>query len=150
EQQQRVLNTSIGKIGAKLTQWGPKFQEIGRSMQSVGRSMSLYVTAPVVAGFGAAVKKSIDFDDSMRKVKATSGATSGEFQQLRDKALEMGAKTKFSASQSAEALNYMALAGWDRTESITGHDGHMHIASASGDECGGVSDNCTDRLTAFA
>ncbi|EHT6219545.1 phage tail tape measure protein [Staphylococcus pseudintermedius] len=149
EQQQRVLNTSMGKIGAKLTQWGPKFQEIGRSMQSVGRSMSLYVTAPVVAGFGAAVKKSIDFDDSMRKVKATSGATSGEFQQLRDKALEMGAKTKFSASQSAEALNYMALAGWDTKEMMSGIDGVMQLAAASGEDLGAVSDIVTDSLTAF-
>ncbi|EGQ0302281.1 phage tail tape measure protein [Staphylococcus pseudintermedius] len=149
ETQQRALNTSMGKLGAKLSSWGPKLQEIGRNMQSIGRSMSLYVTAPVVAGFGAAVKKSIDFDDSMRKVKATSGATSGEFQQLRDKALEMGAKTKFSASQSAEALNYMALAGWDTKEMMTGIDGVMQLAAASGEGLGSVSDIVTDSLTAF-
>lgn len=149
ETQQRALNTSMGKLGAKLSNWGPKLQEIGRNMQSIGRSMSLYVTAPVVAGFGAAVKKSIDFDDSMRKVKATSGATSGEFQQLRDKALEMGAKTKFSASQSAEALNYMALAGWDTKEMMTGIDGVMQLAAASGEDLGAVSDIVTDSLTAF-
>lgn len=149
ETQQRALNTSMGKLGAKLSSWGPKLQEIGRNMQSIGRSMSLYVTAPVVAGFGAAVKKSIDFDDSMRKVKATSGATSGEFQQLRDKALEMGAKTKFSASQSAEALNYMALAGWDTKEMMTGIDGVMQLAAASGEDLGSVSDIVTDSLTAF-
>ncbi|PPD61392.1 phage tail tape measure protein [Staphylococcus pseudintermedius] len=149
ETQQRALNTSMGKLGAKLSSWGPKFQEIGRNMQSIGRSMSLYFTAPVVAGFGAAVKKSIDFDDSMRKVKATSGATSGEFQQLRDKALEMGAKTKFSASQSAEALNYMALAGWDTKEMMTGIDGVMQLAAASGEDLGSVSDIVTDSLTAF-
>ncbi|EJD8534820.1 phage tail tape measure protein [Staphylococcus pseudintermedius] len=149
ETQQRALNTSMGNLGAKLSSWGPKLQEIGRNMQSIGRSMSLYVTAPVVAGFGAAVKKSIDFDDSMRKVKATSGATSGEFQQLRDKALEMGAKTKFSASQSAEALNYMALAGWDTKEMMTGIDGVMQLAAASGEDLGSVSDIVTDSLTAF-
>ncbi|EGQ3692775.1 phage tail tape measure protein [Staphylococcus pseudintermedius] len=149
ETQQRALNTSMGKLGAKLSSWGPKLQEIGRNMQSIGRSMSLYVTASVVAGFGAAVKKSIDFDDSMRKVKATSGATSGEFQQLRDKALEMGAKTKFSASQSAEALNYMALAGWDTKEMMTGIDGVMQLAAASGEDLGSVSDIVTDSLTAF-
>ncbi|EJD5757477.1 phage tail tape measure protein [Staphylococcus pseudintermedius] len=149
ETQQRALNTSMGKLGAKLSSWGPKLQEIGRNMQSIGRSMSLYVTAPVVAGFSAAVKKSIDFDDSMRKVKATSGATSGEFQQLRDKALEMGAKTKFSASQSAEALNYMALAGWDTKEMMTGIDGVMQLAAASGEDLGSVSDIVTDSLTAF-
>ncbi|MFO3691179.1 phage tail tape measure protein [Staphylococcus felis] len=149
EQQQRVLNTSMGKIGSKLTQWGPKFQEVGRSMQSVGRSMSLYVTAPVVAGFGAAVKKSIDFDDSMRKVKAISGATGDEFQQLRDKALELGAKTKFSASQSAEALKYMSLAGWDTKDMLSGIDGVMQLAAASGEDLGAVSDIVTDSLTAF-
>ncbi|EGQ3864229.1 phage tail tape measure protein [Staphylococcus pseudintermedius] len=149
ETQQRALNTSMGKLGAKLSSWGPKLQEIGRNMQSIGRSMSLYVTAPVVAGFGAAVKKSIDFDDSMRKVKATSGATSGEFQQLRDKALEMGAKTKFSASQSAEALQYMSLAGWDTKDMLNGIDGVMQLAAASGEDLGAVSDIVTDSLTAF-
>ncbi|REA70083.1 phage tail tape measure protein [Staphylococcus pseudintermedius] len=149
ETQQRALNTSMGKLGAKLSSWGPKLQEIGRNMQSIGRSMSLYVTAPVVAGFGAAVKKSIDFDDSMRKVKATSGATSGEFQQLRDKALEMGAKTKFSASQSAEALQYMSLAGWDTKDMLNGIDGVMQLAAASGEDLGSVSDIVTDSLTAF-
>ncbi|PNZ27382.1 phage tail tape measure protein [Staphylococcus rostri] len=149
EQQQRVLSTSVGKVGQKFSEWGPKLQEIGQKMQSVGRSMSTYITAPVVAGFGAAVKKSIDFDDSMRKVKATSGATGQEFQQLRDKALEMGAKTKFSASQSAEALNYMALAGWDSKEMMSGIDGVMQLAAASGEDLGQVSDIVTDSLTAF-
>lgn len=111
--------------------------------------MSMYVSAPIVAGFGAAVKKSIDFDDSMRKVKATSGATGSEFQQLRDKALEMGAKTKFSASESADALNYMALAGWDTKDMLGGIDGVMQLAAASGEDLGQVSDIVTDSLTAF-
>ncbi|AKS69301.1 hypothetical protein NP71_06955 [Staphylococcus schleiferi] len=149
ETQQRALNTTMGKIGSKFSQWGPKLQDIGKKMQAVGKSMTLHVTAPVAAGFGLAAKKSIDFDDSMRKVKATSGATSGEFQQLRDKALEMGAKTKFSASQSAEALNYMALAGWDTKDMLNGIDGVMQLAAASGEDLGAVSDIVTDSLTAF-
>lgn len=149
ERQQQVLNTTMGKIGNKFSELGPRLQEIGSKMQSVGRSMSMYVTAPVVAGFGLAVKKSIDFDDSMRKVKATSGATGNEFQQLRDKALEMGAKTKFSASESADALNYMALAGWDTKDMLGGIDGVMQLAAASGEDLGQVSDIVTDSLTAF-
>lgn len=149
ERQQQAMNTTMGKIGSKFSEIGPKFQEIGQKMQSVGRSMSMYVTAPIVAGFGAAAKKSIDFDDSMRKVKATSGATGSEFQQLRDKALEMGAKTKFSASESAEALNYMALAGWDTKDMLGGIDGVMQLAAASGEDLGQVSDIVTDSLTAF-
>ncbi|PTG56153.1 phage tail tape measure protein [Staphylococcus chromogenes] len=149
ERQQQVLNTTMGKIGNKFSELGPRLQEIGGKMQSVGRNMSMYVSAPIVAGFGAAVKKSIDFDDSMRKVKATSGATGSEFQQLRDKAIEMGAKTKFSASESADALNYMALAGWDTKDMLGGIDGVMQLAAASGEDLGQVSDIVTDSLTAF-
>ncbi|PTF96868.1 phage tail tape measure protein [Staphylococcus chromogenes] len=149
ERQQQTLNTTMGKIGNKFSELGPRLQEIGSKMQSVGRNMSMYVSAPIVAGFGAAVKKSIDFDDSMRKVKATSGATGSEFQQLRDKALEMGAKTKFSASESADALNYMALAGWDTKDMLGGIDGVMQLAAASGEDLGQVSDIVTDSLTAF-
>ncbi|REI32721.1 phage tail tape measure protein [Staphylococcus felis] len=145
----RVSNSSFGRLGQKFTDIGPKLKSVGESMKSVGRSMSMYVTAPVVAGFGLAAKKSIDFDDSMRKVKATSGATGKEFNLLRDKALEMGAKTKFSASESAEALNYMALAGWDTKEMMTGIDGVMQLAAASGEDLAQVSDIVTDGLSAF-
>ncbi|MBA8761712.1 phage tail tape measure protein [Staphylococcus coagulans] len=145
----RVSNSSFGRLGQKFTDVGPKLKSVGESMKSVGRSMSMYVTAPVVAGFGLAAKKSIDFDDSMRKVKATSGATGKEFNLLRDKALEMGAKTKFSASESADALNYMALAGWDTKEMMSGIDGVMQLAAASGEDLGAVSDIVTDSLTAF-
>lgn len=145
----RVSNSSFGRLGKSFTEMGPKINKVGELMKSVGRSMSMYVTAPVVAGFGLAAKTSIDFDDSMRKVKATSGATGKEFNSLRDKALEMGAKTKFSASESADALNYMALAGWDSKEMMTGISGVMDLAAASGEDLGQVSDIVTDSLTAF-
>ncbi|MFO3694314.1 phage tail tape measure protein [Staphylococcus felis] len=145
----RVSNSSFGRLGQKFTDIGPKLKSVGESMKSVGRSMSMYITAPVVAGFGLAAKKSIDFDDSMRKVKATSGATGKEFNLLRDKALEMGAKTKFSASESADALNYMALAGWDTKEMMSGIDGVMQLAAASGEDLAQVSDIVTDGLSAF-
>ncbi|WP_214520670.1 phage tail tape measure protein [Staphylococcus pseudintermedius] len=145
----RVSNSSFGRLGQKFTDIGPKLTSVGESMKSVGRSMSMYVTAPVVAGFGLAAKKSIDFDDSMRKVKATSGATGKEFNLLRDKALEMGAKTKFSASESAEALQYMSLAGWDTKDMLNGIDSVMQLAAASGEDLGQVSDIVTDGLSAF-
>ncbi|MDN8988750.1 phage tail tape measure protein, partial [Staphylococcus aureus] len=90
-------NTAMGKLGTNFNNFGPKLQEIGNSMKNVGRNMTMYVTAPVVAGFAVAAKKGIEFDDSMRKVKATSGATGEEFEALKKKAREMGATTKFSA-----------------------------------------------------
>ena len=149
QREQKALNTAMGKLGTNFNNFGPKLQEIGNSMKNVGRNMTMYVTAPVVAGFGVAAKKGIEFDDSMRKVKATSGATGEEFEALKKKAREMGATTKFSASDSAEALNYMALAGWDSKQMMEGLSGVMDLAAASGEELGAVSDIVTDGLTAF-
>ncbi|HCZ5908163.1 TPA: phage tail tape measure protein [Staphylococcus aureus] len=149
QREQKALNTAMGKLGTNFNNFGPKLQEIGNSMKNVGRNITMYVTAPVVAGFAVAAKKGIEFDDSMRKVKATSGATGEEFEALKKKAREMGATTKFSASDSAEALNYMALAGWDSKQMMEGLSGVMDLAAASGEELGAVSDIVTDGLTAF-
>lgn len=144
-----VSKSSVGRLGQTFSVIGPKIKSVGDSMKSVGRNMSLHVTAPIVAGFGAAMKKSIDFDDTMRKVKATSGATGNEFNQLRTKALQMGRDTKFTASESAEAMNYMALAGWDTKDMLKGVGGVMNLAAASGEDLASVSDIVTDNLTAF-
>ena len=144
-----VSKSSVGRLGQTFSEIGPKIRSIGDSMKSVGRNMSLNVTAPIAAGFGAAMKKSIDFDDTMRKVKATSGATGDEFNQLRTKALQMGRDTKFTASESAEAMNYMALAGWDTKDMLKGVGGVMDLAAASGEDLASVSDIVTDNLTAF-
>ncbi|MBV5131925.1 phage tail tape measure protein [Staphylococcus epidermidis] len=144
-----VSKSSVGRLGQAFSEIGPKIKSIGDSMKSVGRNMSLHVTAPIAAGFGAAMKKSIDFDDTMRKVKATSGATGDEFNQLRIKALQMGRDTKFTASESAEAMNYMALAGWDTKDMLKGIGGVMDLAAASGEDLASVSDIVTDNLTAF-
>ena len=105
----RVSSSAFGKLGQQFTDLGPKFKEVGNQMKAVGRGMSTYVTAPVVAGFGLAAKKGIDFDDAMRKVQATSGASGKDLEKLKGKAREMGATTKFSASDAADGLNYMAL-----------------------------------------
>ncbi len=144
-----VSKSSVGRLGQTFAEIGPKIKSIGDSMKSVGRNMSMYVTAPITAGFGAAMKKSIDFDDTMRKVKATSGATGDEFNQLRTKALQMGRDTKFTASESAEAMNYMALAGWDTKDMLNGIGGVMNLAAVSGEDLASVSDIVTDNLTAF-
>lgn len=85
----------------------------------------------------------------MSKVQATSGASADDLEKLKEKALEMGASTKFSASESAEALNYMAMAGWKTEQMIGGIGGIMDLAAASGEDLAMVSDIVTDGLTAF-
>lgn len=89
------------------------------------------------------------FDSSMSKVAAISGATGDDFDFLTEKAQEMGAKTKFSASEAADAFTYMAMAGWKTDEMLDGIEGIMNLAAASGENLASVSDIVTDALTAF-
>ncbi|MDO5018810.1 MAG: phage tail tape measure protein, partial [Lagierella massiliensis] len=103
-----------------------------------------------VAGLGGvAIKTAADFDSGMSKVKAITGATGEDFDALKAKAREMGANTKFSASDAANAMNYMAMAGWKTKDMIGGIDGVMNLAAASGEDLATTSDIVTDALTAF-
>lgn len=103
-----------------------------------------------LTAFGAySLKAGASFDAGMSEVQAISGASGKDLEALRDKAKEMGATTKFSATQSAEALKYMAMAGWDSQSMLAGLPGVMNLAAASGEDLGLVSDIVTDSLTAF-
>ena len=85
----------------------------------------------------------------MSKVQAVSGASNEQLQRLSDKAKEMGATTKFSATEAADAMNYMAMAGWKTEDMLNGIDGIMNLAAASGEDLATTSDIVTDALTAF-
>lgn len=103
-----------------------------------------------IVGLGtAAVKVGSDFEASMSNVAAISGATGGDLDKLTAKAQEMGAKTKFSASESADAFSYMAMAGWKTEDMLGGIEGIMNLAAASGEDLATTSDIVTDALTAF-
>lgn len=97
----------------------------------------------------AAVKVGMNFEAEMSKVASISGATGDEFQKLIDKAKEMGSKTKFSATESAQAMEYMAMAGWKTQDMVDGLKGIMDLAAASGEDLALTSDIVTDALTAF-
>lgn len=143
------MPTSLQVVGNKMQEVGSKLQSVGDGMKAVGSTMTTKVTAPIVAGLGSAIKVTMDFDAQMSKVAAISGATGNDFDALRDKAIEMGDKTKFSASESAEAMEYMAMAGWKTEDMLNGISGVMSLAAASGEELGTTSDIVTDGLTAF-
>nr|DAO22357.1 MAG TPA: minor tail protein [Caudoviricetes sp.] len=97
----------------------------------------------------AAIKVGMTFEAEMSKVSAISGATGDELSSLTDKAKEMGAKTKFSATESAQAMEYMAMAGWKTADMLNGIEGIMNLAAASGENLATTSDIVTDALTAF-
>lgn len=90
-----------------------------------------------------------DFDSAMSKVQAVSGASAEDIEKLTAKAKEMGEITKFSATESAEALNYMAMAGWKTEDMLNGLEGIMNLAAASGSDLATTSDIVTDALTAM-
>ncbi len=105
--------------------------------------------AAITAMAGYAVKVGSSFEEGMSKVSAISGAAGGDLEKLTDKAKEMGAKTKFSATEAASAFEYMAMAGWKTEDMLSGIEGIMNLAAASGEDLAATSDIVTDALTAF-
>ena len=151
EQELRRLQEEAARTNttlAKISEVGGKLENAGNTIAGAGKKMMGVTT--VIGGLGtAAVKTAADFDTSMSKVAAVSGATGKDLEALRDKAREMGAKTKYSASEAAEAMNFMAMAGWKTEDMLSGIDGIMNLAAASGEDLATTSDIVTDALTAF-
>ena len=112
-------------------------------------SMQMAGAAGIGMGIYDTVKTYMDFEAQMKKVQAISGASGADFDALTAKAKEMGAATQFSATESAQALEYMAMAGWKTDDMLGGISGIMDLAAASGEDLGRVSDIVTDALTAF-
>ena len=133
---------------AKIDEVGGKFQAVGDRISDAGEKV-MPVSLAVIGLGTAAVKTAADFDTSMSKVAAVSGASAEELELLRAKAREMGASTKFSASEAADAMNYMAMAGWKTADMLDGIEGIMALAAASGEDLATTSDIVTDALTAF-
>ena len=126
-----------------------KLESIGKKgLKSLGVAVGAVTTSLTAMGTYA-LKVGSDFEAGMSKVQAISGATREEIDKLTEKAKEMGAKTKFSATESAEAFQYMAMAGWKTEDMLNGIEGIMNLAAASGENLAGVSDIVTDALTAF-
>ena len=144
QEQAATTSVTLEKIAAA----GDKFEKAGDSITNAGKQIS--VASAAVTGLGvAAVKTAADFDSAMANVAAISGATGDDLQALRDKAREMGEKTKFSASEAADAMSYMAMAGWKTGDMLSGIEGIMNLAAASGEDLATTSDIVTDALTAF-
>lgn len=139
----------FGSVSAQqIAAVGGKMQEFGGNIEDAGKKM-LPVTGAATGIAAVSVKTAADFDSAMSNVAAISGATGDELETLRDKAKEMGSQTKFSASESADAMSYMAMAGWKTEDMLNGIDGVMQLAAASGEDLATTSDILTDGLTAF-
>ena len=148
EMEAELKNVNVELAKAPFDEYAEKASKVGGTITKAGESLLPLTTGLV--GLGAtAVKITADFDQQMSKVSAISGATGDDFDSLRDKANEMGEKTKFSATESAEAMEYMAMAGWKTKDMLGGIEGIMNLAAASGEDLASTSDIVTDAMTAF-
>ena len=149
ESKLKHFEKQLRETGMTAEQLGKKMKDAGKKMTDVGKSLSMKVTAPIV-GLGAVIAKTgMEFEAAMSEVGAISGATGEDLAALEAMAKEMGATTKFSASEAAEGLKYMAMAGWDTQQQLAGLPGVLSLAAASGEDLGTVSDIVTDAMTAF-
>ena len=121
----------------------------GSKIKSVVSTITAATGAGAVAAGTAAINAGKSFEAGMSEVQAISGASRKDLEALTNKAKEMGATTKFSATQASEGLKYMAMAGWNSQQMIDGLPGVMNLAAASGEDLGTVSDIVTDALTAM-
>ena len=141
----KLAKTGVGTVGSVTSKAA---DVVGKFTSTVATSV-----ATVSAGIGtigtAAARVGMDFEAALSKVSSISGATGNDLQSLTNKAKEMGATTKFSATESAEAFQYMAMAGWDTKSMLDGIDGIMNLSAADGLDLATTSDIVTDALTAF-
>lgn len=142
-----AIDTAEFNEGIKRAQ--QNMQRIGRSMQTVGRNMSTYVTAPL-AGFGAlTLKVAGDFEASMNKVAAVSGATGDQLEGLKRLAMDMGATTQFSASQAADAMSFLAMAGFSVQETMDALPGTLQLAASAQMDLGRAADIVSNVLSGY-
>lgn len=143
------VEAALKSIDEKGRKTSASLVEMSKNMQKIGKNMTKYVTLPLSVAGGFIARLGMDFEQAMAQVQAVSSATGEELAKLEEKARELGATTKFSAKEAAQALNYMAMAGWDTQQMLSGIDGVMKLAAASGEDLAIVSDIVTDALTAF-
>lgn len=144
------LKKGIDDINGTAKSGFSKFSEIGKNALSVfAGNVLTEVASQAKNAAGSVIEIGTAFEMGMSTVQAISGATGDELAALTDKAKEMGANTKFSATEAAEAMQYMAMAGWKTDDMLNGIEGIMNLAAASGEDLTTTSDIVTDALTAF-
>lgn len=151
------FNSAIDMAGEQLSGFASggvadALGSIGAAAETAGRTLTLGVTAPLMTAAGAAIQTGMQFDASMSNVyglMSSLNLSQEQMDALRDTAREMGATTRFSASEAADAMGYMALAGWDDAQVIAGIPGVLNLAAAANMDLAKASDIVTDTMTPF-
>lgn len=143
------VEVNSNKAKKQLGDLGKESSGILSKIGDAAKTATVAIGGAATAVAGYALKVGTSFESTMSEVQAISGATGDQMQQLSDKAKEMGSTTSFSATEAGEAMTYMAMAGWKTEDMLSGIDGIMNLAAASGENLATTSDIVTDALTAF-
>ena len=151
------FNSAIDMAGEQLSGFASggvagALGSIGAATETAGRALTLGVTAPLMTAAGAAIRTGMEFDSSMSNVYSlmtSLNLTQADMDELRQTAIRMGATTKFSASEAADAMGYMALAGWNNKQTIEALPGVLNLAAAANMDLAKASDIVTDTMTPF-
>lgn len=146
------LTSALGQVRGALNGTSENLtglQKAGKKVFDVGKGLTKYVTAPIAAIGVASAKTAIDFESGMNKVASVTGATGKDLQDLENIARKMGRETSFGATDAADAITYMGMAGWDTQQIMAGLPGVMNLAAAGGTDLALTSDIVTDGLTAL-
>jgi TP901 family phage tail tape measure protein len=159
EYQDKDINRAIGDLkklqaasvgmGQKMQNVGGQMQSMGRAVGGVGRSLTLGLTLPIVGIGTAAVLAGADFEKSMNKVRAVSGVTGKDFDSLKEQAKELGRTTQFSASQAADGMTFLAMAGFKTNEILTALPATLNLAAAGELELAEAADIASNVLGGF-
>ena len=139
---------SLKQVSNNTATTTQKFKALGSGLTSIGSTLSL-VSVPLLGIGAGALKTASDFKAGMSKVSALSGATGKDLEMLEKVAKEMGATTKFSATEASDALSYMALAGWDAEQMAAGLEPSLKLAGAAGMDLALTTDIVTDTMSMF-
>jgi TP901 family phage tail tape measure protein len=159
-----TIGELVGFLRVDATQWdqglsrarrgfedvGTRVSRVGDSMAGVGQTLTTNVSLPLAATAGAALKMGGDFEASMNRVKAVSGATGEQFDQLSGLAKELGATTQFSASEAAEGMGFLAMAGFETEEIMSALPGVLDLAAAGAIDLGTAADIASNVLSGYA
>lgn len=143
------FSEKIDSVMTKVESMGAGMQRAGEKISSIGGSLTKSLTLPLTAAGTASVHTAASFEDGMLKVQSLSGATQEEYKKLTETAKEYGRSTAWTARDVADAMGYMALAGFDTNEILASIGGMLSLASASGEDLATVTDILTDSMTAF-
>jgi TP901 family phage tail tape measure protein len=146
----RLDTSRIGQDTKELeNRIGRSFQQVGQRMTETGRTLTKRVTAPIMAMGAVILRTAGDYQQSMNQVRAVTGATGDDFQALGDLAQDLGRTTQYSAAEAADAMYYLASAGFDTTETMEALPGVLQLAAAANMDLATASDIASNILSAF-